>query len=396
MAASTRDRTGDPTAGDSPKVGSTASAPGDAIPGDSGGTPINDSSARTVKAAVRAMSGYTLVQPDCPVKLNQNECPFDVPEDLKREIVDEALAYNWGRYPGFVPRETRTAIGKRHELGPEHILIGNGSNELIQALFQATVVQGGQVVLPAPTFTLYALMGRVAGAEIRTVYLDRDLTFDVERLVEESAHPGVRLVVLCSPNNPTGSMISMEDTARIVEATRGLVVVDEAYFEFGGVSCIELLGRHPNLVITRTFSKALGAAGLRLGYLVADPSLAREIEKVKLPYNVNAISLIAAKRLIGQEALIEERAALIRSERRRVFEGLRDLPGIRPFPSHANFVLFESERPVSEIFQGLIERGVLIRDVSRYPLLERCMRVTIGLPEENDAFLAALKEVLAA
>ena len=401
MAASTRDRTGDPTAGDSPTGDSAASAPGDAATGDSaasapGDAATSDPSSGTVKAAVRAMSGYTLVQPDCPVKLNQNECPFDVPEDLKREIVDEALAYNWGRYPGFVPRETRTAIGKRHGLGPEHILIGNGSNELIQALFQATVVQGGQVVLPAPTFTLYALMGRVAGAEIRTVYLDRDLTFDVERLVEESAHPGVRLVVLCSPNNPTGSMISMEDTARIAEATRGLAVVDEAYFEFGGVSCIELLGRHPNLVITRTFSKALGAAGLRLGYLVADPSLAREIEKVKLPYNVNAISLIAAKKLIGQEALIEERAALIRSERRRVFEGLRDLPGIRPFPSHANFVLFESERPVSEIFQGLIERGVLIRDVSRYPLLERCMRVTIGLPEENDAFLAALKEVLAA
>lgn len=341
------------------------------------------------------MSGYSLVQPDCPVKLNQNECPFDVPEDLKREIVDEALASNWGRYPGFVPGEVKAAIGKRHDLDPEHILIGNGSNELIQSIFQATVSTGDAVVLPAPTFAVYALLGRIAGAEIRTVHLKRDLSFDVDRLVEESAHPDVRLVVLCSPNNPTGSMLAPEDTARIAEATTGLVVVDEAYFEFGGVSCIELQDRHPNLVITRTFSKALGVAGLRLGYLVADPAVVSEIEKVKLPYSVNIISLIAARKLIAQDALIEERASLIRSERQRVFEALRNLPGIRPYPSHANFILFEAERPASEIFHGLIDRGVLIRDVSRYPMLERGMRVTIGLPEENDAFLDALREVLA-
>lgn len=380
MASARRDDPADPTPGGSDH--------GDSSPG--------DSTAPAVKAAVRAMAGYSLVQPDCPVKLNQNECPFDVPEELKREIVDEALASNWGRYPGFVPLETKTAIGQRHGLDPEHILIGNGSNELIQSVFNTSVSQGDRVVLPAPTFTLYALMGRIAGAEIRTIHLNHDLSFDVDRLEEESAHPDVRLVVLCSPNNPTGSMITPEDTARIAEATRGLVVVDEAYFEFGGVSCIDLLDRHSNLVITRTFSKALGAAGLRLGYLVADPAVVREIEKVKLPYNVNVISLIAARKLIAQEALIEERAALIRSERQRVFESLLDLPGIRPYPSHANFVLFEAERPVSEIFHGLIERGVLIRDVSRYPMLERGMRVTIGLPEENDAFLDSLRKVLAA
>ena len=353
------------------------------------------SSASAVKAAVRAMSGYSLVQPDCPVKLNQNECPFDVPEDLKRDIVDEALAANWGRYPGFVPQEVRDAVGRRHGLGSGHVLIGNGSNELIQAVFQTTVAQGDRVVLPAPTFSLYALMGQITGADIRTVYIKADMSFDVDRLVEESAHPDVRLVVLCSPNNPTGSMISPDDTATVAKATQGLVVVDEAYYEFGGVSCIELLDRHPNLVITRTFSKALGAAGLRLGYLAADPALVREIEKVKLPYNVNAISLLAARKLIAQEALIEERASLIRSERQRVFESLQEMSGIRPYPSHANFVLFEAERPVAEIFHGLIDRGVLIRDVSRYPMLERGMRVTIGLPEENDAFLDALGEVLA-
>ena len=347
-----------------------------------------------VKASVRAMSGYSLVQPDCPVKLNQNECPFDVPETLKREIVDEAMASNWGRYPGFVPLEVREAIGNRHGLGPEHVLVGNGSNELIQAIFQATVATGDQVVLPTPTFSLYTLMGRIADADLRTVYLKKDLAFDVERLAEESAHPAVKLVVLCSPNNPTGSLITSEETARIANATEALVVVDEAYYEFGGVSSLEVIANYPNVVITRTYSKALGAAGLRLGYLVADPALVREIDKVKLPYNVNIISLITASKLIARETLIEERAALVRSERERVFEALRELPGIQPFPSHANFILFEAERPVSEIFNGLIDRGVLIRDVSRYPMLDRHMRVTIGLPEENDTFLKALRAVL--
>ncbi len=347
-----------------------------------------------VKAAVRAMSGYSLVQPDCPVKLNQNECPFDVPEDLKREIVDEAMARNWGRYPGFVPLEVREAIGSRHGLGPEHVLVGNGSNELIQAIFQTTVATGDRVVLPAPTYSLYTLMGRIAEANQRTVYLQKDLAFDIDRLAEESAHPDVKLVVLCSPNNPTGSLITAEETARIANATEALVVVDEAYYEFGGVSSLELIADYPNVVITRTFSKALGAAGLRLGYLVADPALVREIDKVKLPYNVNIISLITARKLIAHEMLIEERAALIRSERQRVFEALRELPGIQPFPSHANFILFEAERPVADIFHGLIALGVLIRDVSRYPMLDRHMRVTIGLPEENDTFLKALRAVL--
>ena len=394
MAASTRDNTGEY----SPRDTET----GDSTPEDresvdlAGGDPTSTGSSPAVKAAVRAMSGYTLVQPDCPVKLNQNECPFDVPGDLKREIMDEALASNWGRYPGFFPEETITVLGKRHGLEPEHILIGNGSNELIQAIFHSAVGQGERVVLPAPTFTVYGLMAGIVGADIRTVCLNRDLTFDIDRLVAESTHPGVRLVVLCSPNNPTGSMIQPEEVAAIAGSTGGLVVVDEAYYEFCGVSCVDLLDRHPNLVITRTFSKALGAAGLRLGYLAAGPALAREIEKVKLPYNVNAISLIAARTLIGQDALVEERAALIRSERQRVFEALRMLTGIRPYPSHANFILFEAERPVAEIFHGLIDHGVLIRDVSRYPMLERGMRVTIGLPDENDAFLDALREVLAA
>ena len=347
-----------------------------------------------VKRAVQAMSGYNLVQPNCQIKLNQNECPFDVPQDLKREIMNEALDNNWGRYPGFQPIETKKAIAKSNGLDPDNILIGNGSNELIQAIFQTTISEKNRVVLQSPTFSLYDLMGKVAGAELKTIPLRADLSFDIDALVEESAHPDVRLIVICSPNNPTGSLITLEDTSEIAKVTRGLVVIDEAYHEFSGISYIKLLEEYPNIIITRTFSKAIGAAGLRIGYLIGNPTIVREIEKVKLPYNVNIISLIAAKKLILQKLLIEERTGLIKNERERVFKNLQTIPSVFPYRSHANFILFEVDRRVSDIFYGLIEHGILIRDVSHYPMLERALRVTVGLPDENNAFLNALRTVL--
>ncbi|MBM3264096.1 MAG: histidinol-phosphate transaminase [candidate division Zixibacteria bacterium] len=350
--------------------------------------------ADAVKPGIRAMGGYTLVQPVCLVKLNQNECPFDVPETIKREIVDRAMTRNWGRYPDFVPMEVKTRLGAHHGLGPESILVGNGSNELIQALFMATVSAGDRVVLSVPTFTLYSLMNTALEGQLRAVHLRRDMTFDVDRLIEEGAQPGTKLVVLCAPNNPTGSVLDTQNVARIAAAAAGWVVMDEAYVEFGETSHVSLLAEHPNLIVTRTFSKALGAAGLRIGYLVAHPDIAHEIDKVKLPYNVNLISLIATERLLDEPEMLAERVAFIRSERARVFARLQTLPGIRPYPSEANFILFETDRPVKTVFNALIDRDVLIRDVSRYPMLERAMRATIGTAAENDAFLDALEDTL--
>ena len=349
---------------------------------------------KSIKPAIQATHGYTLVQPDCPVKLNQNECPFDVPDEIKRAILDEARGRNWGRYPDFVPTEVKTQLGERHGVGPDHILIGNGSNELIQATFLAAIGQGDRVVLSVPTFTVYALMNTVMDGELHQVLLKDDLTFDVDRLAEEAATPGTKMVILCSPNNPTGSRITPEEVEHIATTAAGLVVVDEAYFEFSGVSSIDLLERLPNVIITRTFSKALGAAGLRLGYLIAHPDLVQEIEKVKLPYNVNLISLIAAKRIVKEQTLIDERSAFICSERQRIFDQLAAISGIQPYPSYANFILFETVHSVKDVFQRLIEEGVLIRDVSRYPMLEQAMRVTIGTKDENDTFLEALKKVM--
>ncbi len=346
-----------------------------------------------VKIDIRAMSGYTLAQPDCPVKLNQNECPFDVPEGLKRTILEEASAANWGRYPDFVPTGIKTRIAERHGVSPDWVLIGNGSNELIQAAFLATVGAGSRVVISVPTFSLYALMNTVTGGGLHQVPLREDMTFDVERLIETAASPETKLVVLCSPNNPTGSCLDLSDIERIAHTSPGLIVIDEAYHEFGGETAVRLLKDHPNLIVTRTFSKALGAAGLRIGYSLANSALTQEIEKVKLPYNVNLISLIATRHLLDEQDTIDERVALIVAERERVNTALSNLPGITTFPSQANFVLFRLDEAVESTFHGLIERGVLIRDVSHYPKLDRCMRVTIGTHTENTTFLEALTQL---
>jgi histidinol-phosphate aminotransferase len=346
------------------------------------------------KAALLETHGYSLVQPDCPVKLNQNECPFDVPQALKREILDETLSRNWGRYPDFVPTDVKEKLARHHGVMPESVLIGNGSNELIQATFMSTIGPGRGVVIAVPTFSLYALMNTVLEGDLRQVPMREDLSFDTESLISAARSPDVKLTVLCSPNNPTGSLISLTDVAAIAEAASGLVIVDEAYFEFGGQTSLGLLADHSNMIITRTFSKALGAAGLRIGYLVAHPDVAKEIEKVKLPYNVNIFSLIATRRLLDEGALVDERVSLIRSERDRVTARLAELPGVTPYTSSANFVLFRIEQSVEATFQGLITQGVLIRDVSHYPLLDQCLRVTIGTPSENDTFLQALNDVI--
>ena len=177
---------------------------------------------KSLKAGLLETHGYSLVQPDCAVKLNQNECPFDVPEALKREIVEEALSRNWGRYPDFVPTDVKQKLARHHGILPESVLIGNGSNELIQATFMATIGPGRGVVIAVPTFSLYALMNTVLEGDLRQVPMREDLSFDVESLISEARSPDVKLTILCSPNNPTGSLIDLTDVAAIApNATNG-------------------------------------------------------------------------------------------------------------------------------------------------------------------------------
>jgi histidinol-phosphate aminotransferase len=346
-----------------------------------------------IKPEVRGLTAYTLKHFDADVKLDQNENPYELPADIKREVVERVLHRPWGRYPEFVPASVVKSLAKFAGWPEEGILVGNGSNELIQASLSVTLGPGRRLAVPQPTFTLYKLMATTLQADVDQVFLDREnLTFDTDKLVESARKADV--VVICSPNNPTGNVLDREALVAVIKNARGIVLVDEAYHEFSGQTAVPLLSSHPNLVVLRTFSKAMSMAGLRFGYMMAHAEIAREIYKSKLPYNVNIFTLAAAEIILEKHDVLNRGIAALVRERDRVFAELQKRPAIRPFPSKANFILLRTAKPPRELFDALYKQSVLIRDVSAYPLLEQCLRVSIGTPEENDRFLSALDRAL--
>jgi histidinol-phosphate aminotransferase len=352
---------------------------------------------RHVKPAVRKLRAYTLAVRASRVKLDQNESPFDLPEAVKRRVMEAALARPWSRYPPFSPAPFLEKLAAHAGWRGDGVLAGNGSNELIEALLLVTVGEGTPVVIPEPTFTLYALMTGILGGQAVRVPLGADLGYDVHVLARARRESAAPVTIVCSPNNPTGAALPLGEIAALCEEADGLVVVDEAYGEFAGASAVPLLERHPNLVVLRTFSKALGLAGLRVGYLLAAPALVAEIDKARLPYNLNFLSQLAAEAALQERELLRERTAILVAERERLQGALADLAGVRPFPSLANFVLVELLSAAPKAVHGaLAERGILVRDVSGYPRLGRHLRLSVGSPEENDALLEALPAVLAA
>jgi histidinol-phosphate aminotransferase len=346
-----------------------------------------------IKPAVRALTAYTLAARQAPVKLNQNENPYEPPEALKQRVVELALGRPWARYPEFDPRELREKLAAFAGWRQDGVLAGNGSNELIEALLLVSVGPGTRVVIPEPTFTLYALLTKVLGGDLVRVALDAQLGYDVDAIA--AAQQGGGLTIVCSPNNPTGGVLALEDVRRLCRASSGLVVIDEAYHEFWGHSAVPLLAEHPNLVVLRTFSKALALAGLRVGYLLASPELVREIDKARLPYNINFFSQAAAIAVLESYPELDANIQRIIRLREALQVALSALPGVRTFPSHANFILVEFERASPKaVFEVLYARGVLVRDVTAYPRLSRCLRLSVGSESENEQLLAGLRQAL--
>ncbi|MCC7509626.1 MAG: histidinol-phosphate transaminase [Planctomycetes bacterium] len=333
--------------------------------------------------------GYKLDVPDCAVKLNQNENPWDWPQALKQEVFERVREIPWNRYPPFVPHDFVAKVARHLNAAPEQVLVGNGSNELLYAIFVSTLERGRKVVIPQPTFTVYKLLADLLGADVVIDGLDDNLQYDAGAL--EKASQDASVVVLATPNNPTGSVIDPTDLEHLVFNSPALWVIDEAYFEFHGETALELTQTARNLVVLRTFSKALATAGLRFGAMVAHPEAAPVFAAAKLPYNLNVFTMAAVEVAMENATSMKSRVDEIKRERERVARHLRDYKGIRVFPSRANFLLFETGRDPRELWKAMVSRGVLVRDVSGYPRLGKALRVSIGRPEENDAFLKALE-----
>jgi len=349
-----------------------------------------------IKPAVRALRAYTLAPYRASIKLNQNENPWDAPARIKEEVLRRFASRNWSRYPDFIPAGLQERLAQFANWKPDGVIAGNGSNELIQAVLMVTMGAGKRVLISEPTFMLYRQVATVLDGEVETVSLTPELKYDSDALLNhiETRQPDV--TIMCSPNNPTGCVIDEDALRAILNASHGVVVIDEAYHEFAERSVVPLLNQHENLVVLRTFSKAMAYAALRVGYLLASPDLVREIGKAVLPYNLNVFSQIAAE--VAMENYERELRPLVKkilAERDRLVDELTRIDGLTPVQSEANFIVVKSATDPTRIFADLLKRDILIRDVSGYPMLRQYFRFSVGTPDENDRLLSALREICA-
>src|SRR5215212_2679961 len=296
-----------------------------------------------IKPRVRGLKAYTLSPDRASVKINQNENPWDAPEALKRETLRRMNERAWSRYPDFTPASLHEKLAAFAGWTPEGVVAGNGSNELIQATLMVTVGEGKRVLISEPTFALYRQVATVLGGEVLSVPLDGELQFDAAALRAAIERDAPDVIILCSPNNPTGCRIEEADLEPLLEASGAIVVIDEAYFEFSGRTVAGLLARHENLAVFRTFSKAMGLAALRVGYLLASPALAREVGKAVLPYNLNAFSQTAAEVAVEMyEETLRPTVRKVVEERGRLYSRLKQIEGLAPVRSRANFMVVRS------------------------------------------------------
>ncbi|OAT83664.1 histidinol-phosphate transaminase [Desulfotomaculum copahuensis] len=326
------------------------------------------------------------------VKLDANENPYDLPATVREEIASLLRDDPFNRYPDPLAIELRQELAAYTGLPAECIMAGNGADELIQNLMLA-FGGGGRVVIATPTFSMYRIHAVIAGAMPVSAPRRTDFSLDPEVVIAAAGHPATRLVFLCSPNNPTGNVTPPAEAAAILANTRALVVVDEAYLEFGGESCLPLLEGYPNLVMLRTMSKAFGLAGLRVGYLLGSPAVVRQLLRIKQPFNLNRFSQLAARAALAHRAEFEALIRRIRENRQALYDGLNAVPGVTAFPSEANFILFRTPLPAGDVYHGLLAGGVLIRNMHG-PGLQNCLRVTVGREDENRLFLEKLKLIL--
>jgi histidinol-phosphate aminotransferase len=345
---------------------------------------------RTIRDEIRATAAYPVPKSSGMIELHANENPWPLPDDVRAKLAAAVAAVRLNRYPDGAGDAVKSALARALPL-PEGaaLVLGNGSDELIQVITAAIARPGACVLAPDPTFVMYRIYAMQAHVRYASVPLHADFTLDVEALVAEIARQKPALVWLASPNNPTGRAIPAAAIERVLAAAPGLVVVDEAYADFAGTTLVPRVLEFPNLVVMRTLSK-VGLAGARLGYAVAHPAWIGELDKVRSPYNVNALTQAVVPVILGAADAMAAQVAAIRAERGRLAAALGALPGFAVPPSDANFLLVRvPDAPM--LASRLRAAGILVKNLhGGHPMTANCLRITVGTPAENDALLAAL------
>ena len=347
-----------------------------------------------VRHDLRALEGYHSPQVDVDVRLNTNESPLPPPQAFRDALASELSRIEWHRYPDRAATELRVAIADWHGVDPSMVFAANGSNEVLQTILLTYAGAGRRVATFEPTYQMHAQIARVVGSEVVEGERNADFTLDPGEMRRLVAEYDPDVTFLTSPNNPTGLVEPAERITELLDVANGLVVADEAYAQFADWNALDLVDDRRPLVVTRTFSKTWSMAGVRLGYAIGPSWFVDELDKVVLPYHLDA-----AKQLAGRVALrfvddMNDRVRLIVDERERLSSAMGAMP-VDVTPSGANFILFRpTSRAGRDVWQQLLDRSILVRDCSGWPRLADCLRVTVGTPTENDAFLTALKEIL--
>jgi histidinol-phosphate aminotransferase len=338
--------------------------------------------------------GYHSAQVDVPVRLNTNESPLPPPPEWAERLAEEVRAVRFNRYPDREALALRQALADFHGVDAGQVFCANGSNEVLQSICLAYGGAGRSAAVFEPTYALHAHIAHLTGTAVVEGRRRDDFSLDPAQVADVIAGQRPAITFLCSPNNPTGLAEDRAAVGALVDAAPGLVVVDEAYGQFSDWSALDLVGEGRPLVVVRTFSKTWSMAAARLGYAVAPAPVVEALHRVALPYHLDAVKQAAGRLALEYAGQMEERVAQVVRERERISAAMAAM-GVTVWPSQANFVLFlPGTRKAGEVWEGLVERGVLVRDTSGWPGLEGCLRVTVGTPGENDAFLAALGELV--
>jgi histidinol-phosphate aminotransferase len=344
-----------------------------------------------VRPEILALKAYHVPEAKGMVKLDAMENPYPLPEKLRRELAEALSRVELNRYPDPTGERLRELIARRMKVpAGMSVMLGNGSDELLQIVAMALARPGATILYPAPTFVMYSMYAAFTGMKAVAVPLREDFTLDAGAFIARIATERPAIVFLAYPNNPTGTLYAEQDVVEVIKACPGLVVVDEAYHAFAGRTFMDRLREFPNLVVMRTVSK-LGLAGIRLGYLAASPAWTEQFDKVRSPYNVNVLTQVAAEFMLERLEVLEEQAARIRQEREALGKSLSALKGVTVFPSAANFFLVRVP-DAARVDASLKKRGVLVKNL--HPGIAQCMRITVGTPDENRILLTALREAL--
>ena len=346
-----------------------------------------------IKPAVAQLQAYDPYTRPGTVKLDANEYPYGLPPAVCESMGHALAAVEIHRYPDPEAERLRHAVGRWIGINPERVLLGNGSDEVIQMILMACGIPHGTVLTPTPTFSMYSIAAQVLDQRPVEIPLTQEWALDIPQMLASIEREQPRVIFLATPNNPTANCFQDDGVRTLIEAAPGVIVIDEAYHPFSGQTFLPLLERYPHLIILRTLSK-IGMAGLRVGILLTNPELRTQINKVRAPYNLNAYSQAAAEIILQHWALIAPHLTEIVRERERLKAQLIRMPGVVVFPSQANFLLACFAGWGMKVWEALGAQGILVRHYPESPVLADCLRITVGTPAENEALTAALRGIL--